>query len=122
MGRLLKSRLALASFKAKNGWEHLPLKTVEPLAERELKRKRPRSSGETVSDSSSTISDHHLSRMNFSISSTLSDGIYRHGSGRNNKKRAINKSNPQHPGPGRGGRRRANSISSALPKSQTSLA
>jgi Whi5 like len=126
MGRLLKSRLALASFKAKNGWEHLPLKTVEPLAERKLKRKRPRSSGETVSDSSSTISDHHhLSGMNFSTSSTghmLAGGMYRHGSGHNYKKRAINKSNPQHPDPSRGVRRRANSISSALSKPQTSLA
>jgi hypothetical protein len=127
MGRLLKSRLALASFKAKNGWEHLPLKTVEPLAERELKRKRPRSSGETVSDSSSTISDHHHpSGMNFNISSSgsvLAGGIYRHGSSHNYKKRVVNnKPNVQHPGPGRGGRRRANSISSTLPKSQMSLA
>ncbi|KAH0542367.1 hypothetical protein FGG08_003212 [Glutinoglossum americanum] len=126
MGRLLKSRLALASFKAKNGWEHLPLKTVEPLAERELKRKRPHSSGEMVSDSSSTISDYHRpSVLNFKPPSTvhlLPDDIYRHGSRHNYKKRIINKSSLQYPGPNRGARKRANSISSTLPKSQASLA
>jgi hypothetical protein len=126
MGRLLKSRLALASFKAKNGWEHLPLKTVEPLAERELKRKRPHSSGETVSDSSSAISEHHhASGLGLKPSSTghlLSDDIYRHGIDHNYKKRVINKPGLQHPGSNRGTRKRANSISSTLPKSQASIA
>ncbi|KAH0551721.1 hypothetical protein GP486_007060 [Trichoglossum hirsutum] len=126
MGRLLKSRLALASFKAKNGWEHLPLKTVEPLAEREFKRKRPRSSGETVSDSSSAVSEHHrvsgLGIKTPSAGHPLPDEIYRHGNGLSHKKRAINKPSFQHPGPSGRARKRANSISSTLPKSQASLA
>lgn len=56
IARHLQSRLALAQFKAKHGWEDLTLDTIEPKVEEELRRRR------TVevdghSDSSSSVSD-----------------------------------------------------------------
>jgi Whi5 like len=56
MARVLQGRLALASFKTKHGWENLTLDIIEPKVEKELKRKRPTSSGEFTSDSSSAAS------------------------------------------------------------------
>ncbi|KAI9834255.1 MAG: hypothetical protein M1819_003093 [Sarea resinae] len=53
MARLLQNRLALANFKTKHGWEKLTLDTIEPKVDKELKRKRRNSNGETLSDSSS---------------------------------------------------------------------
>ncbi|KAF2259967.1 hypothetical protein CC78DRAFT_42279 [Lojkania enalia] len=53
MTRTLQNRLALANVKIKHGWETLSLDTLEPRVDVELKRKRPGSSNETMSDASS---------------------------------------------------------------------
>ncbi len=53
MTRTLQNRLALANVKIKNGWESLSLDAIEPVVDVELKRKRPGSSNETMSDASS---------------------------------------------------------------------
>jgi hypothetical protein len=45
--------LALAQFKAARGWEDLTLDTIEPRIEEELRLRRPTSSGDLLSDSSS---------------------------------------------------------------------
>ncbi|KAI4167290.1 MAG: hypothetical protein LQ343_007334 [Gyalolechia ehrenbergii] len=58
MARKLQDRLALASYKAQNGLDHLSVKLVEAHLENTLKRKRPGSSTGSSSDSSSTASDH----------------------------------------------------------------
>jgi hypothetical protein len=54
LGRTLKARLALAQFKATRGWEHLTLDSIEPKIEEELRSRRPMSSGDMLSDSSSS--------------------------------------------------------------------
>jgi len=53
MTRTLQNRLALANVKMKNGWESLSLDAIEPVVDVELKRKRPGSSNETMSEASS---------------------------------------------------------------------
>ncbi|KAF2630067.1 hypothetical protein BU25DRAFT_388275 [Macroventuria anomochaeta] len=53
MTRTLQNRLALANVKIKNGWESLSLDAIEPVIDVELKRKRPGSSNEAMSDASS---------------------------------------------------------------------
>lgn len=53
MTRTLQNRLALANVKIKNGWESLSLDAIEPVVDVELKRKRPGSSNEAMSDASS---------------------------------------------------------------------
>jgi hypothetical protein len=53
MTRTLQNRLALANVKIKNGWESLSLDVIEPVIDVELKRKRPGSSNEAMSDASS---------------------------------------------------------------------
>jgi hypothetical protein len=62
MARKLQHRLALAHFKAKKGWEDLALDLIEPKVDEELRRKRPSSSGDLPSDSSSSASDFHYPR------------------------------------------------------------
>jgi hypothetical protein len=62
MARKLQNRLALAHFKAKKGWEDLALDIIEPRIDEELRRKRPSSSGDVMSDSSSSTSEFHYSR------------------------------------------------------------
>lgn len=57
MTRTLQNRLALANVKIKNGWESLSLDAIEPVIDVELKRKRPGSSNEAMSDASS-VSEH----------------------------------------------------------------
>jgi hypothetical protein len=54
MTRTLQNRLALANVKIKNGWESLSIDAIEPVIDVELKRKRPGSSNEAMSDASST--------------------------------------------------------------------
>ncbi|KAF9701477.1 hypothetical protein EKO04_000692 [Ascochyta lentis] len=56
MTRTLQNRLALANVKIKNGWESLSIDAIEPVIDVELKRKRPGSSNEAMSDASS-VSD-----------------------------------------------------------------
>ncbi|KAL6709572.1 hypothetical protein ACN47E_001507 [Coniothyrium glycines] len=53
MTRTLQNRLALANVKIKNGWESLSLDAIEPVVDVELKRKRPGSSNEAMSEASS---------------------------------------------------------------------
>lgn len=60
MTRALQNRLALANVKIKHGWENLSLDSIEPRVDMELKRKRPGSSNETMSDTSS-VSDRFYS-------------------------------------------------------------
>ncbi|KAK5005394.1 hypothetical protein LTR16_006370, partial [Cryomyces antarcticus] len=57
MTRTLQNRLALANVKIKHGWEDLSIDIIEPQIEQQLRRKRPASSTDTVSDTSSSISD-----------------------------------------------------------------
>ncbi|KAK7746008.1 hypothetical protein SLS53_002730 [Cytospora paraplurivora] len=63
MARRLQSRLALAQFKAKRGWEDLSLDAIEPKYEEELRlrkaaiRRKRMVDGEILSDSSSSTSD-----------------------------------------------------------------
>lgn len=59
MTRKLQDRLALASYKAKNGMDSMSFSLVEAHVERDLKRKRAGSSIGTISDSSSSTSDHN---------------------------------------------------------------
>lgn len=63
MARRLQSRLALAQFKTKRGWEDLSLDVIEPKYEEELRqhkaavRRKRLADGEMLSDSSSSASD-----------------------------------------------------------------
>lgn len=63
MARCLQSRLALAHFKAKRGWQDLSLDIIEPKYEEELRqhkaalRRKRLADGEILSDSSSSASD-----------------------------------------------------------------
>ncbi|KAL8788479.1 MAG: hypothetical protein Q9213_001702 [Squamulea squamosa] len=57
MARKLHDRLALASYKTQHGLDNLSPNLVEAHLENTLKRKRPRSSVDTSSDTSSTASD-----------------------------------------------------------------
>ena len=58
IGRKLKARLALAQFKTVRGWEDLTLDTMEPKVEEELRKRRPTSSGDLLSDSSSSTTEY----------------------------------------------------------------
>ncbi|PNS21334.1 Ribosome bioproteinsis protein enp2 [Sphaceloma murrayae] len=61
MTRALQSSLALANVKCKHGWENLSLDAIEPRLNEELSRKRPASSNDTISNSSSSVSGDHSS-------------------------------------------------------------
>ncbi|GAB7353894.1 hypothetical protein MBLNU459_g4247t1 [Dothideomycetes sp. NU459] len=65
MTRALHNRLALANIKIKHGWENLSIDAIEPQIDQQLKRKRPTSSADTVSDTSSSISSrfHSLNAL-----------------------------------------------------------
>lgn len=123
MARLLQTRLALATFKTRHGWENLDPNTMEPKFEMELKRKRP-SSSETVSDSSSTSTDpgYPTAVINSSSPSTgpiFSDGIHVPGDNYRYRRRLDLQppSKRSHPNPS-GSRKRARSISTAAPRSK----
>lgn len=78
MARKLQNRLALAQFKTTRGWEDLPLDSIEPKVEEELRRKRPMSSGDILSDSSSssTASEFHYSNSRTLMSSPLKSSTF----------------------------------------------
>jgi hypothetical protein len=78
MARKLQNRLALAQFKTNRGWEDLPLDTIEPKVEEELRRRRPMSSGDILSDSSSssTASDFHYVNSRTLMSSPLKSSTF----------------------------------------------
>jgi len=56
MTRALQDRLALANVKIQNGWENMSLDAIEPQVEERMKKKRPASSVDTMSDTASTTS------------------------------------------------------------------
>jgi hypothetical protein len=68
MTRVLQNRLALANVKVKHGWENLSLDSIEPKVEEQLKRKRPGSSSDVLSDSSSSKSDRFFNHRNIDSS------------------------------------------------------
>lgn len=85
MTRALQNRLALANVKIQHGWENLSIEAIEPRIEEQLKRKRPASSVDTISDTSSIVSDRLLSSSGGLCSSPLtapmfSDDFQRSGS------------------------------------------
>lgn len=63
MARSLQDCLALASFKAQNGWQDRTLRAIEPEVTEQLRRKRPYSSDDILSDTSSSNSEafHYVS-------------------------------------------------------------
>ncbi|KAF2459573.1 hypothetical protein BDY21DRAFT_192859 [Lineolata rhizophorae] len=76
MTRALQNRLALANVKIKHGWQNLSLETIEPRVEMELKRKRPGSSNETMSDTSSSCISDRLYPVGVLESSPLAPPIF----------------------------------------------
>ncbi|KAH7342460.1 hypothetical protein BKA65DRAFT_292103 [Rhexocercosporidium sp. MPI-PUGE-AT-0058] len=90
IGRKLKTRLALAQFKAARGWEDLTLDSIEPKVEEELRKRRPTSSGDMFSDSSSSAA------LDFRSSPIKNPAIFsdqvgpRSGSGSAYRKRHFN--------------------------------
>ena len=126
MARVLQTRLALASFKTKHGWENLDLDSIEPKFEMELKRKRPSSSGETVSDSSSNVSEPYHPPGMMSSSSPVtapmfSDDVYGSG-GSGYKNRTHKPSSFQQPSSTPGSRKRARSSTSAASQARPAQA
>ncbi|KAI9670116.1 MAG: hypothetical protein M1829_004844 [Trizodia sp. TS-e1964] len=90
MTRLLQNSLALANFKTQHGWEDLALDKILPKVDGELKRKRPASSSESISDSSSAFSDPHFpppGLLSTSPGPVFSDPIHETFSGLNHKRR-----------------------------------
>lgn len=75
MTRVLQDRLALANVKIQNGWENLSLDAIEPQVEQRLRRKRPASSNDTISDTASTTSTH-LHSSNGLASSPLTEPMF----------------------------------------------
>lgn len=74
IGRKLKARLALAQFKTARGWEDLTLDKIEPRIEEELRLRRPTSSGDVLSDSSSSCaSDFQYRNSRHLMSSPLKE-------------------------------------------------
>lgn len=57
VARNLQDCLALANFKARNGWQDRTLSAIEPEVAEQIRRKRPFPSGDILSDSSSNASD-----------------------------------------------------------------
>lgn len=97
MARKLQNRLALAQFKAVRGWEDLTLDKIEPKVEEELRRSRPLSSGDMLSDSSSSTSDFPYPTSRTLMSSPLkepffSDQIHSSGGSSGFRKRTFHSS------------------------------
>lgn len=78
MARKLQNRLALAQFKTNRGWEDLSLDTIEPRINEELRQRRPMSSGDMLSDSSSssTTSDFQYGNSRTLMSSPLKSSTF----------------------------------------------
>lgn len=100
MTRALQNRLALANVKIKHGWENLSIDTIEPKIEMELKRKRPGSSNDALSDASS-ISDRIFPPHTFDSSPIggllFSDDLGRSGGSVSQSKRARYSQQPRYP-------------------------
>jgi hypothetical protein len=78
MARKLQNRLALAQYKTNRGWEDLSLDTIEPKVDEELRRRRPLSSGDILSDSSSSsnASEFHYPSSRTLMSSPLKSSLF----------------------------------------------
>lgn len=112
VARNLQDRLALANFKAQNGWQNRSLKAIEPEVTEQLRRKRPHSSGDVLSDASSNTSEEYL----YYNSSPLTGPAFSDDRPRSNQSRC---SHPQEP-PFRlshsfGSRKKIRSSSTAAP-------
>ncbi|KAL9110341.1 MAG: hypothetical protein Q9227_005072 [Pyrenula ochraceoflavens] len=59
VARNLQDCLTLANFKAQNGWQDRSLRTIEPEISEHIRRKRPYSSGDILSDSASESSEEN---------------------------------------------------------------
>jgi hypothetical protein len=76
ISRKLKATLALAQYKTTRGWENLSLAAIEPKVEEELRLRRPLSSGDILSDSSSSSasnSEFHFPASRQLMSSPLKE-------------------------------------------------
>ncbi|KAF6241263.1 hypothetical protein HO173_001058 [Letharia columbiana] len=93
IARKLQDRLALASYKAQHGQESLSFNDVEARLEQTVKRKRPGSSIETSSNSSSSSSDHQIFSSGLASSPLtgpmFSDDIRSSGHSKTSRKRNI---------------------------------
>ncbi|EMD00320.1 hypothetical protein BAUCODRAFT_373455 [Baudoinia panamericana UAMH 10762] len=91
MTRALQDRLALANVKIQNGWENMSLDVIEPQVEARMRRKRPASSNDTISDTASTASSRVPSSSGFASSPLtaplFSDDLPGSGSARSSNKR-----------------------------------
>ncbi|KFY78545.1 hypothetical protein V498_09086, partial [Pseudogymnoascus sp. VKM F-4517 (FW-2822)] len=97
MARKLQNRLALAQFKAKHGWEDLTLDLIEPKVDEHLRRQRPSSAGDMLSDtSSSSASDFAYPRTVLSSSPLkapfFSDALDSSSGSSGHRKRSYNAS------------------------------
>ncbi|KAI7090108.1 hypothetical protein KC356_g1798 [Hortaea werneckii] len=90
MTRALQDRLALANVKIQNGWENMSLDAIEPQVEERMRRKRPASSNDTISDTASTTSSRNHSSIGLASSPLtapmFSDDMQRSGGGYGNKR------------------------------------
>jgi hypothetical protein len=96
MARKLQNRLALAQFKTERGWEDLSLDHIEPKVQEELSRRRPLSSGDILSDSSSSSANsdfHNAGRARTLLSSPLkATAIFSSGGSNGARKRTYHNS------------------------------
>ena len=84
MTRALQDRLALANVKIQNGWQNMTLDAIEPQVEERMRKKRPASSNDTISDTASTTSSR-LHSSHGPASSPLTETLFSEdlrGSGR----------------------------------------
>lgn len=90
MTRALQDRLALANVKIQNGWENLSMDAIEPQVQDRLRRKRPASSNDTISDTASTTSSRQHSSNGLASSPItepmFSDDLPRSGGSFRNKR------------------------------------
>lgn len=110
MARKLQTTLAFAGFKATKGWQDLTFDDIEPKMAEHFRRKRPSSSGDVLSDSSSSTSDFQYPRQLQSSSplkgAFFSDALDSSNGSTGHRKRTYNASFPN---PSTGHRKRLQS-------------
>lgn len=113
MTRALQDRLALASIKIQNGWEHMSLDVIEAQVEEQQRRKRPASSNDTISDTASTISSRlHSSLGSSPLTAPVFSDEYQPSSRSRGNKRSRHSDIPKFPSSGAATGRR-NRVASA---------
>ncbi|KAK3720546.1 hypothetical protein LTR37_003595 [Vermiconidia calcicola] len=124
MTRALQDRLALANVKIQNGWENMSFDLIEAQVDERMRRKRPASSNDTISDTASTVSSRVQSSIGLD-SSPLTAPIFSddlHGSGRSSKRvRPADLQKLPSSGPATGRRTRVASARQASWKKKHSL-